>query len=47
MPVPLLIVICIVGVVIVGITVDAIYTSIKNIVERIKVGPLSKREVDM
>lgn len=47
MPVPLVIVLCIVGVVIVGITVDAIYTSIKNLVERTKVDPLSKREVEM
>lgn len=43
MPVPLVIVICIVGVVILGIVAEAIYTSGKNIIKKIK-PPLSKSE---
>ena len=43
MPVPLVIVICIVGVVIVGMVAEAIYTSGKNIIRKIK-PPLSKSE---
>jgi len=43
MPVPLVIVICIVGVVILGIVAEAIYTSGKNIIRKIK-PPLSKSE---
>ena len=43
MPVPLIIVICIVGVVILGMVAEAIYTSGKNIIRKIK-PPLSKSE---
>lgn len=46
MPVPLVIVICIVGVVIVGIVAEAIYTTGKNLMKNMKV-PLSKREVHL
>jgi uncharacterized protein YneF (UPF0154 family) len=44
MPVPLVIVICIVGVVIIGIVAEAIYTSWKNITKNVK-PPLSKSEI--
>ena len=44
MPVPLVIVICIVGVVIIGIVAEAIYTSLKNITKNVK-PPLSKSEI--
>ena len=43
MSVPLIIVICIVGVVVVGMVAEAIYTSGKNILRKIK-PPLSKSE---
>jgi uncharacterized protein YneF (UPF0154 family) len=46
MPVPLVIVICIGDVVIVGIVVEAIYTSVKNMIRKIK-PPLSKSEIQM
>lgn len=46
MPVPLVIVICIGGVVIVGMVAEAIYTSGKNIIRKIK-PPLSKSEIQM
>ena len=46
MPVPLFIVICIVGVVIVGIVAEAIYTTGKNLLINTKV-PLSKREIHL
>ena len=44
MPVPLVMVICIVGVVIIGIVAEAIYTTWKNITKNVK-SPLSKREI--
>ena len=44
MPVPLVMVICIVGVVIIGIVAEAIYTTWKNIKKNVK-PPLSKREI--
>jgi len=44
MPVPLVIVICIVGVVVIGIVAEAIYTSWKNITKNVK-PQLSKSEI--
>ena len=44
MPVPLVMVICIVGVVIIEIVAEAIYTTWKNITKNVK-PPLSKREI--
>jgi hypothetical protein len=44
MPVPLLIVVCIVGIVVVAIIIETIYTIGKNIRKKTKV-PLSKSEV--
>ena len=44
MPVPLVIVICIVGVVIIGIVAEAIYTTWQNITKNVK-PPLSKSEI--
>lgn len=46
MPVPLVIVICIVGVVIIGIVAEAIYTTRKNITKNVKPA-LSKSEIQM
>ena len=46
MPVPLIIVICIVGVVIIGIVAEAIYTTGKNIIQHVKPA-LSKSEIQM
>jgi uncharacterized protein (DUF983 family) len=46
MPVPLFIVVCIVGVIIVGMIADAIYTTGKNIIQHVKPA-LSKSEIQM
>lgn len=46
MPVPLIIVICIVGVVIIGIVAEAIYTTGKNIIQHVKPA-LSKSEIQI
>ena len=46
MPVPLVIVICIGGVVVVGMVAEAIYTSWKNSTRNLK-QPLSKGEIQM
>ena len=46
MPVPLLIVVCVIGIVVVAIFIDAIYTIGKNIRMNSKV-PLSKSEVQL
>ena len=46
MPIPLFIVICIVGVVIVGIVAEAIYTTGKNLMKNTKV-PISKCEIHL
>jgi len=44
MPVPIVIVICVVSVVIIGIVAEAIYTTWKNITKNVK-PPLSKSEI--
>jgi len=46
MPVPLFIVVCIVGVIIVGMIADAIYTTGKYFIINSKV-PLSKSEIQL
>lgn len=46
MPVPLLIVLCIVGIFVVAIIIDTMYTIGKNIRKKTKV-PLSKSEVEL
>lgn len=46
MPVPLVIVISIVGIVIVGITIEAFYTIGKNVLTK-KKKPLSKSEIQL
>lgn len=46
MPVPLVIVICIGGVIIVGMIADVIYTTWKNLIRNSKVA-LSKSEIQM
>ena len=45
MPVPLLIVVCIVGIIVVAIFIEAIYTIGKNIIRINSKVPLSKSEV--
>jgi hypothetical protein len=44
MPVPIVIVICVVSVVVIGIVAEAIYTTWKNITKNVK-PPLSKSEI--
>ena len=44
MPVPIVIVICVVSVVVIGIVAEAIYTTWKNITKNVKL-PLSKSEI--
>ena len=47
MPVPLLIVVCIVGIVVVAIFIEAIYTIGKNIIRMNSKVPLSKSEIQL
>lgn len=47
MPVPLLIVVCVIGIVVVAIFIEAIYTIGKNIIRMNSKVPLSKSEIQL
>ena len=47
MPVPLLMVVCVIGIVVVAIFIEAIYTIGKNIIRMNSKVPLSKSEIQL